>query len=84
MRAGLAAKRRRLLTVVCAVAIACAALVPAGAQGLPDEARLLRLREYIKTGWSTLTRSNRDLPKALPDPKMPHKPGDPWLLYTST
>jgi alpha,alpha-trehalase len=79
----LAANRRRLLTVVCAVALACATLVPASAQGLPDEASLQRLREYIKASWTTLTRSNRDLPRALPDPKMPHRAGDPWLLYVS-
>ena len=78
-----AARGRRLLTVVCAAALVCATLVPADAQGLPDDARLQRLREYIKTGWTTLTRSNRDLPKALPDPKMPRKPGEPWLLYVS-
>ena len=78
-----AAMRRRFLAAVCAAALACATLVPAAAQGLPDEARLQRLREYIKASWTTLTRSNRDLPKALPDPKLPHKPGDPWLLYVS-
>jgi len=83
VRADLAAKRRRFLTVVCAAAVACATIAPAAAQGLPDEARLQRLREYIKAGWTTLTRSNRDLPKALPDPKMPRKPGEPWLLYVS-
>jgi alpha,alpha-trehalase len=83
VRMDLAVRRRRLLTAVCAVALACTTLVPAAAQGLPDEARIQRLREYIKASWTTLTRSNRDLPKALPDPKMPHRSGDPWLLYVS-
>jgi alpha,alpha-trehalase len=50
-------------------------------QALPDAAHLTRLRTYIKESWTTLTRSNRDLPKALPDPKMPRKPGEPLLLY---
>ena len=50
-------------------------------QGLPDDALLGRVRDYIKDSWTTLTRSNRDLPQALPDPKMPPPPGQPWLLY---
>jgi alpha,alpha-trehalase len=53
------------------------------AQGLPDQALVQRLREYIKTNWTTLSRSNRDLPKALPDPKMPRRPGGRWLLYVA-
>ena len=36
-----------------------------------------RVRDYIKKSWTTLTRSNRDLPQALPDPKMPRPPGQP-------
>ena len=74
--------RRRLLLAVCTVQLVCA-LSPLASQALPDEARLERLRQYIKMGWTTLTRSNRDLPRALPDPKMPRKPGEPWLLYVS-
>ena len=76
--------KHRLLTVVCAAVLAAATLAtPLGSQTLPDDAQLQRLREYIKMSWSTLTRSNRDLLKALPDPKMPRKPGEPWLLYVS-
>ena len=47
------------------------------------DALLGRVREYVKKSWSTLSRSNRDLLAALPDPKMPRKPGEPWLLYVS-
>lgn len=50
-----------------------------GAPGA-DEALRRELRDYIERGWTTLTRSNRDLRQALPDPKMP-RPGQPWLLY---
>jgi alpha,alpha-trehalase len=58
------------------------ALVTAiAAQGLPDRALLERVRSYVKNSWTTLTRSNQDLPRALPDPKMPPPPGQPWLLY---
>ena len=39
------------------------------------------MREYIKMSWDSLSRSNRDLLNALPDPKMPRKPGEPWPLY---
>jgi alpha,alpha-trehalase len=46
-----------------------------------DDALLERVRGYIKKSWTTLTRSNQDLPNALPDPKMPHPRGQPWLLY---
>jgi alpha,alpha-trehalase len=59
-------------------------IVSPRAQGLPDEALLGRVRQYIKKSWTTLTRSNRDLLAALPDPKMPRKPGEPWLLYIAT
>ncbi len=76
-------KRRRLLSVACGVALVCATLTPSASQGLPDEAQLQRLRAYIKTSWTTLARSHRDLPQALPDPKMPRHPGAPWLLYVS-
>src|SRR5262245_17915774 len=73
--------RHRLSALVLALGLAYAALAAPALQGLPDEPHLQRLREYIKTSWTTLTRSNRDLPRALPDPKMPRKPGEPWLLY---
>jgi alpha,alpha-trehalase len=70
---------RRTLAVLLAATLFVAA-VPR-AQGMPDEALLGRVRDYIKKSWTTLSRSNRDLLAALPDPKMPRKPGDPWLLY---
>ena len=74
-------QRHRLFALVLVLGLACGTLTTPAAQGLPDAAHLQRLREYIKTSWTTLTRSNRDLPRALPDPKMPRKPGEPWLLY---
>jgi alpha,alpha-trehalase len=71
--------RRRTVSVLLALILFTAA--SPWAQGLPDEALLARLRDYIKKSWTTLTRSNRDLLAALPDPKMPRKAGEPWLLY---
>jgi alpha,alpha-trehalase len=54
------------------------------AQEFPNETLLGQVREYIKKSWTTLSRSNRDLLAALPDPKMPRKPGEPWLLYIAS
>ncbi len=54
---------------------------PAFQSGLPDAALLTRVEDYIEKGWTTLLRTNRDLLQALPDPKMPRAPGEPWPLY---
>src|ERR671914_1904392 len=70
---------RLTLAFLCALNLLLAAGLQA--QALPDETSLTRVREYIKKSWTTLSRSNRDLLAALPDPKMPRKPGEPWLLY---
>ena len=74
--------RRRLIVAVCAIEVACT-LIAGPSQSLPDDPQLQRLRGYIKMSWTTLSRSIRDLPQALPDPKIPRKPGQPWLLYIS-
>jgi len=74
--------RRRLIVAVCAIEVACT-LIAGPSQSLPDDSHLQRLRGYIKMSWTTLSRSIRDLPQALPDPKIPRKPGQPWLLYIS-
>ena len=72
-------RQNRILGLLLALNLVLTAAL--GAQGLPDEALLGRVREYIKKSWTTLSRSNRDLLAALPDPKMPRKPGEPYLLY---
>jgi alpha,alpha-trehalase len=41
------------------------------------------IRAYIRTSWTTLTRSTKDLPAAARDPKLPRKPGEPWPVYLS-
>jgi len=74
--------RRRLIVAVCAIEVACT-LIAGPSQSLPDDPQLQRLRGYIKMSWTTLSRSIRDLPQALPDPKIPRQPGQPWLLYIS-
>ena len=50
---------------------------------LPSSAQLAEVGKYIKTSWTTLTRSNRDLPTAAKDPKLPREPGSPWPVYVS-
>jgi alpha,alpha-trehalase len=73
---------RRAVPIVLSLVLFVA--VSPRAQGLPDEALLGRVRQYIKNSWTTLSRSNRDLLAALPDPKLPRKPGEPWLLYIAS
>jgi alpha,alpha-trehalase len=58
---------------------ALAALAPAGDELTPD--RLAPVRKYIKDGWTTLTRSSKDLVNAAPDPKLHLPPGQPWPVY---
>jgi alpha,alpha-trehalase len=67
-----------------AACLAMAFVTVMAAQGPPNEALVARVRDYIKQSWTTLTRSNQDLPRALPDPKMPSPPGQPWLLYIAS
>src|SRR5262249_28808475 len=42
------------------------------------------VRQQIRQPWTVLTRSARDLPRAAPDPKMPHAAGDAWPVYIAT
>ncbi len=46
-------------------------------------ARLAPLRAYIKDGWTTLTRSLPDLPRAADDPKLKLPLGAPRPVYVS-
>jgi alpha,alpha-trehalase len=39
------------------------------------------MRSYIRTAWGTLTRGERDLPRAAMDPKADHLAGAPWPVY---
>ena len=73
---------RRLKPIV-AVMLSVVALTAGAAQTLPTDQQIDEVRKYIKTGWTTLSRSARDLPAAAPDPKLPRKPGEPWPVYVS-
>ena len=74
-------RHRGLVTAVLLAAWATAAR--AGDADLPSPERLAAVREYIKRGWTTLTRSNSDLLRAAPDPKMHLEPGQRWPVYVS-
>jgi alpha,alpha-trehalase len=70
--------RRRLLVVLLVLA-ACAHAAPR----LPPASELTAVRAYIRDGWTTLTRSDRDLPEAARDPKVPHQAGAAWPIYVA-
>src|SRR5688572_9540522 len=77
------AARLTALLVVLGVAGGLAGL-DAGQQAvLPPATQIAEVRKHIKTAWSTLTRSNRDLPAAAIDPKLRRPPGSPWPVYVS-
>lgn len=52
---------------------------PSTAKVNPDTTK--QVKSYIKSNWQILTRSLADIPKAAIDPKINHKPGEPWLVY---
>jgi alpha,alpha-trehalase len=47
----------------------------------PSAQQITTVRQYIKQGWHTLTRSVRDLPRAAPDPKIHRAPGERAPVY---
>jgi alpha,alpha-trehalase len=50
---------------------------------LPAQAKIDAVRAYIRQGWTTLTRSAKDLPAAAVDPKLHLPPGRPYPVYLS-
>jgi alpha,alpha-trehalase len=60
---------------------------PAAPPAAPGDAlsaeRVAAVRRYIKEGWTTLSRSSRDLMRAAPDPKFARAAGQPWPVYLS-
>jgi alpha,alpha-trehalase len=83
------AARSRLVLAGAALAGACRVSGP-GAAHAPGVvawadplavARLAPVRAYIASGWRVLTRSNRDLPEAARDPKVPLPAGARWPVY---
>ena len=74
----------RVSGAICWVVAAWVATAGAVATAdLPSAAQLTELRAYIKTSWTTLTRSNRDLPVAARDPKLHLGPEAKSPVYLS-
>jgi len=63
--------------------VAATAALPPPASAYPALApqRWAPVRAYIQATWATLTRSERDLPRAAIDPKAAHAAGAPWPVY---
>jgi alpha,alpha-trehalase len=78
----MAMRRKSNAAAVLVVLLASVAASAARAQGLPTPERIAEVRKYVKEGWTTLTRSVRDLPAAAPDPKMKDHRGA-WTVYLS-
>jgi len=62
-------RRPRALVSACLALALLLVPAPALAQGPATPAQLASAREYVRRGWRTLTRSNRDLLNAAIDPK---------------
>ncbi|HJR61604.1 MAG TPA: trehalase family glycosidase [Vicinamibacterales bacterium] len=77
------AARLTALLVVLGVAGGRAGLDAGQQAALPPATQIAEVRKHIKSAWSTLTRSNRDLPAAAIDPKLRRPPGSPWPVYVS-
>jgi len=77
--------RSQRATAIQALATLVLVVVTLGAwqAALPSSAQLGAVRKYIKASWTTLSRSNRDLPTAAKDPKLPREAGSPWPVYVS-
>lgn len=72
------------LLIACLAALSLA--TPRAAANRPPRAteqQLSALRQYIKTSWQTLKRSNERLAQAAVDPKSPPPPGGRWPVYVS-
>ena len=76
-------RRLRNLAAAAALALAGMAAAPRADDALPSAERIQAVRAYIKKAWSTLGRSNRDLPRAALDPKMKRAEGQPSPVYLS-
>ena len=73
--------RKRIITAFAACATLAALLY--GRQAAAPTVNAPPILTYIKSTWTTLTRSNRDLAKAVVDPKFSPGPDGRWSLYIS-
>ena len=57
--------KRRRIAELRAICLALTFVTAIAGQGLPDDALLRRVREYIKKSWTTLSRSNQRLAEGI-------------------
>ena len=74
--------RRRVVSFIILAALLAVAPAPVPAQGA-SPAQLDELRAYIKQGWTTLRRSNRQLAESAADPKFRPQTDGRWPVYVS-
>jgi alpha,alpha-trehalase len=72
---------RSAVLAVAAAAFVSAPVARTEEAAVLSAARVAAVRTYIKTAWTTLSRSARDLAKAAPDPKVHRPAGQPWPVY---
>jgi len=70
-----------LRTVAAALLLSWFGAAPALDRGKAQTAEVQAVRAYIKKNWTTLRRSNHDLPAAARDPKLRLAAGSPWPVY---
>jgi hypothetical protein len=68
---------RSAVLAVAAAAFVSAPVARTEEAAVLSAARVAAVRTYIKTAWTTLSRSARDLAKAAPDPKVHRPAGQP-------
>src|SRR5882724_4410442 len=77
-------KRLRLITLLLVVLLLCPASPGRQTDKKATPQQLEQIRIYIKHNWQTLKRSNQDLAKAAPDPKMNPGANGRWPVYISS
>jgi alpha,alpha-trehalase len=77
-------RRRGSPTARVAVALLLWSATASAQEAQLSPQRLQPVLAYIKSGWTTLTRSSRDLAAAAVDPKMKRGPGEAWPVYVSS
>src|SRR5258708_7868948 len=77
-------KRLRLITLLLIVFLLCPALPGRQTNEKATPQQLEQIQTYVRHNWQTLKRSNQDLAKAAPDPKMNPGTNGRWPVYISS
>ena len=76
--------RRQLTTILLVVLLFCSTAHRGHGYLQSHPQQLEQIQVYIKSHWQTLKRSNSDLAKAAPDPKMNPAANGRWTVYISS